>query len=168
MKIDKFDGEYNFLSNFYPCNVILDNLVYSTVEHAYQASKIINAEIRTHIQCLPSPGQAKRFGALIMNNSLNYHNCVLLEKRKDWLDVNIDIMYDLLKQKFTRYPNLKILLEKTGNAELIEGNYWKDTFWGVDINLGGENNLGKLLMMIRNENRGIRNGLEFYITKSSS
>lgn len=26
---------------------------------------------------------------------------------------------------------------------------WKDQCWGVDINLGGQNNLGKILMKIR-------------------
>lgn len=36
----------------------------------------------------------------------------------------------------------------TGDAELIEGNNWGDTFWGV-CNGRGENMLGKLLMEIR-------------------
>ena len=39
-------------------------------------------------------------------------------------------------------------LMDTGDAELIEGNNWNDTFWGV-CNNAGENNLGKLLMKIR-------------------
>lgn len=47
---------------------------------------------------------------------------------------------------------LSEMLEATGDAELIEGNHWGDTFWGV-CNGVGQNNLGKLLMAIRSENR---------------
>jgi len=50
---------------------------------------------------------------------------------------------------------MKIKLLETGDRELIEGNYWKDTFWGVYKDpLGhkhGLNHLGKLLMRIRFE-----------------
>lgn len=41
-------------------------------------------------------------------------------------------------------------LEATGDSLLVEGNWWHDTFWGV-CNGFGENNLGKLLMKIREE-----------------
>ncbi len=34
--------------------------------------------------------------------------------------------------------------------ELVEGNWWNDTFWGV-CNGEGQNNLGKILMKIRKE-----------------
>lgn len=42
------------------------------------------------------------------------------------------------------FPNKKAF------EELIEGNYWHDTYWGVCEGVG-ENHLGKLLMEIRNE-----------------
>lgn len=42
------------------------------------------------------------------------------------------------------------MLINTGDAELIEGNSWGDTFWG-ECNGIGENNLGKILMKIRKE-----------------
>jgi len=35
---------------------------------------------------------------------------------------------------------------------LEEGNWWFDLFWGVDIKTReGENNLGKIIMKVRNE-----------------
>jgi predicted NAD-dependent protein-ADP-ribosyltransferase YbiA (DUF1768 family) len=38
--------------------------------------------------------------------------------------------------------------------ELIEGNYWGDIFWGIDMNLDeGQNILGRLIMKIRKEIR---------------
>ena len=57
----------------------------------------------------------------------------------------------LLRQKFS--DQNKVLKEKllaTGEAEIVEGNDWDDTFFGV-CNGVGENQLGKLLMKIRDE-----------------
>ena len=62
-------------------------------------------------------------------------------------------MKELLRQKF-KSPILKERLLNTGDAYLEEGNWWKDCFWGVDINTGyGENYLGRLLMEVRSEIR---------------
>jgi predicted NAD-dependent protein-ADP-ribosyltransferase YbiA (DUF1768 family) len=36
MTIDKFEGEYRFLSNFYPQPVIFEGMLFPSVEHAYQ------------------------------------------------------------------------------------------------------------------------------------
>ena len=36
----------------------------------------------------------------------------------------------------------------TEDAELIEGNWWKDTYWGICDGVG-ENRLGQMLMWIR-------------------
>ena len=38
----------------------------------------------------------------------------------------------------------------TGDAELVEGNTWNDTYWGV-CNGVGHNHLGKILMQVRQE-----------------
>jgi len=58
-------------------------------------------------------------------------------------------MEELLFIKFGgKEPLLTRALIATGDTELIEGNDWEDTFWGV-CNGMGENNLGKLLMKVR-------------------
>ena len=59
-------------------------------------------------------------------------------------------MYEIVKDKFSRNPELRVKLLNTGDIELIEGNYWGDTFWGV-CNGKGENHLGKILMRVRKE-----------------
>ena len=42
---------------------------------------------------------------------------------------------------------------------LEEGNWWGDIFWGVDKKTGaGENNLGKILMKVREELRQASKG----------
>ena len=69
---------------------------------------------------------------------------------QDWNERKLIIMEDLVRIKFTIHPHLNNLLLRTGNAEIVEGNVWKDYFWGT-CNGKGENHLGKILMKIRKE-----------------
>jgi hypothetical protein len=66
---------------------------------------------------------------------------------KDWEDKRIKIMINLLLQKFGN-NELFLKLKNTGNQELIEGNTWGDTLWGV-CDGKGRNILGIILMEIR-------------------
>lgn len=134
MVIDSFSGNNRWLSNFYPCIVSYEGLEFHSVEHAYQAAKTTDLAMRAHICMLPRPQQAKHWGRRVV-------------LRPDWESVKQDIMLDLLQQKFSD-PELRELLDGTGDAELIEGNWWGDTYWGV-CNGVGENHLGKLLMRVR-------------------
>jgi len=136
--IKSFTGEYRFLSNFYPAVVVLDGKEYPTVEHAYQAAKTADEAEREKIRLAASPVQAKRLGKVV-------------SLRSDWDAVKLQIMEDLLRQKFS-IPHLKDKLLSTGDKELVEGNWWGDTFWGV-YEGEGENHLGRLLMKIRDELR---------------
>lgn len=61
-------------------------------------------------------------------------------------------MYEICLAKFTQHEFLKEALLATGDSELIEGNTWRDYFWGV-CNGKGQNKLGKILMRIRAELR---------------
>ena len=70
--------------------------------------------------------------------------------RPDWDDVKFKIMEQVVYEKFTQNPTLAQDLLNTGDRILKEGNYWKDLYWGVDLKTGeGENNLGKILMSLR-------------------
>lgn len=133
--VNKFRGPYRFLSNFWPSPVILNGITYPTVEHAYQAAKTKSKRLRKEIAACDTPGQAKRAGRKI-------------KLRPDWSDeLRLSIMEDLLKKKFSD-PILKSMLQDTAGRTLTEGNDWGDKFWGT-VNGVGENNLGKLLMSIR-------------------
>lgn len=133
--IDNFRDEYFCLSNFYLCLVIYEDKGYVSSEHAYQAAKTHNRKQKKQIQLAKSPRKAKKLGKV----------CDL---RDDWEDVKIQVMRDVLRNKFTRHASLRSKLLETGDATLIEGNTWKDTFWGV-YNGYGKNWLGKLLMELR-------------------
>lgn len=137
-RIDIFTGKYRFLSNFWFSEVILDGERAATVEHAFQAAKTTDTMARRRILTAPSPGIAKRLGREA-------------PLRAGWNDMKIGVMRALLRQKFSAHF-LRQLLIDTGDAELIEGNTWNDTFWGV-CNGVGENHLGKLLMEVRAECR---------------
>lgn len=135
-KIDSFRGEYRFLSNFWMVDIVNpeDRLTYPSVEHAYVASKTLDLRLRIQIRNIAKPGEVKKIGRM-------------LELRPDWEEVKLGIMKRLVLEKF-RNPELKQKLLDTGDAILIEGNTWGDTYWGV-CNGKGENNLGKLLMLVR-------------------
>jgi N-glycosidase YbiA len=136
MAIEDFRGDYRWLSNYHLCEVEFDTLTYPSTEHAYQAAKsMLPAEIRA-IREAKTPGDAKRLGQKV---------CM----RPDWEDVKIDIMRDLLRQKF-KHPELREKLLATGRQHLVEGNTWGDEFWGVHQG-NGLNHLGRLLMDVRAE-----------------
>lgn len=134
--INKFTGEYKFLSNMYPCIVEIEGQKYPSVEHAFQAMKSLDSNDRVAMSVCRSPEEAKQAGKL-------------LNLRSDWEQVKVDLMYQILKEKFSN-PELAQKLKSTEGEELIEGNTWGDNFWGV-YKGQGENQLGKLLMKIREE-----------------
>lgn len=136
--IGKFADEYEFLSNFYPAPIVDGDITYPTLEHAFQAMKCLDLVERRKIASCTSPGRAKRIGGKLRKRNM---------QRPDWERCKIDVMLGLLEIKF-RDPELRKLLLATGTQELVEGNTWKDTFWGV-YNGKGENMLGQLLMALR-------------------
>lgn len=135
--IDSFQGENRWLSNFWPCQVTLDGETYNSTEAAYVAGKTTGLEARRAIRALETPGQVKRFGRS-------------LKLRPDWGEAKVPLMLSLLRQKFSSGSALGDKLISTGSHQLIEGNTWGDTFWGV-CNGRGKNTLGKLLMQVRAE-----------------
>lgn len=141
MVISKFNGDFDFLSNFFSSPIRYEGMVYPTVEHAFQAAKTMDMAKRREIAGLPTPGAAKRAGRQVT-------------LRPDWEEVKVDIMETLLREKFSN-PHLNFCLRITDGHFLEEGNNWHDNFWGVchceRCGGNGRNQLGKLLMKIRAE-----------------
>lgn len=136
-KIDCFDGDFAFLSNFYPSLIKEDGLEYPTVEHYFQAMKTNDIYGRRLVAVASTPGKAKRIGRN-------------LRLRRDWENIKYDVMKHAVHEKFLDATLRKQLLS-TGDAYLEEGNTWHDNIWGnchcekcKDIQ--GTNWLGTILM----------------------
>jgi ribA/ribD-fused uncharacterized protein len=127
--IDSFTGAYEFLSNFSS-----EGEVRPSVEHHYQAAKTLDPAERERILKAPTAGQAKKLGRKV-------------ELREDWEQIKLWLMLELLLEKFADQELLEALLA-TGDATLIEGNWWGDKFWGV-CDDEGLNWLGRLLEIVR-------------------
>lgn len=108
--IDSFSGGYSFLSNFFPCKIKYEGIIYPTSEHAFQASKTHNMDERKKIAMVSGPGRAKRMGRKV-------------NLRSDWGAVRLGIMEAILRVKFAD-PDLLSRLLQTGSEELVEGNNW--------------------------------------------
>lgn len=144
-RILSFRDRHFFLSNFYPQPITYHNLTYPTSEHAYQAEKTDVQTMREEIRLAATPGQAKRIG----------QKAIL---RPNWEQMRLRVMEDILRVKFAPDTSCAHLLVMTYPKDLIEGNYWGDRYWGMVQNgktylWEGENNLGKILMRIREDLR---------------
>lgn len=137
-KIDNFRGEYYCFSNFSNHTVYHAGLFYKNSEAAFQAAKFLDEKIKEKFLYL-NPSDAKKLG-----------KSRKLPLRKDWEEVKDDIMYDIVRAKFSQHPKILKTLLETNDLELIEGNNWGDRYWG-QVNGKGKNKLGKILMKLRDE-----------------
>ena len=134
--IDNFSSKHHFLSNFYPEDMEYEGETYFSSEHAYQAAKATNEEDKQKVRRATTAYASKKAGRAIL--------C-----RKDWENVKEDVMLEVLRAKFSNLKLKEMLLE-TGEEELVEGNTWGDTYWGV-CKGKGKNALGRALMKVREE-----------------
>ena len=156
MIIDKFEGRWRFLSNFHPCEVEHQGIIYPSVEAYYVAMKCNNEQMlngrhytigdfREMIARLPNAAIAKSIGKK-------------MQVRKDWDEKKLDFMLYGVREKF-KDPALVELLLSTEDTSLVESNDWNDKFWGVSQGKG-LNHLGRILMKVRKEIREKESGVE--------
>lgn len=132
--IKVFRGDYFFLSNFYKCEVTYKGVTFLNTEAAFQGQKDLSRTLEFKDL---TPGSARKLGKTV-------------NLRSDWEKVKLRIMEEILRCKFDQNNDLKEKLINTGDRLLIETNNWNDTYWGVCKDKG-QNNLGKLLMKLRQE-----------------
>ena len=146
--IKEFRGQYYFLSNFYNAKVTWEGITYLNNESAFQSAKVTDYDTRLKFANL-DPSSGKRKGRNV-------------QLRHGWDNIKFDIMYEIVKAKFTQNEDLKVKLLATGDEELQEGNYWHDNIYGNCVcnkckSIKGQNNLGKILMKIREEIKYAKN-----------
>ena len=147
---DDFEGEqpFRFLSNFYRGMPLAEpDLGYQwpTGEHMFAGYKATNRWDRERILLAVTPDDAKAIG-----RSINL--------RPNWEEIKYDVMRLVLRIKFTLEREEGQLLLETGDRLLVEGTWWNDRTWGVDLKGAptgrpwggqGRNWLGALLMARR-------------------
>lgn len=138
-----FRGDFGFLSNFWGAPLVYQGIRYPTSEHAYQAQKLGSDPkfniLKMAIATVETPGKVKRMSRT-------------LKIRPDWEEVKVQIMREIVFEKFAQNPQLAGKLLATGDVRLEEGNGWGDTFWGIHKGQG-KNWLGRILMETRDQLR---------------
>lgn len=132
-----FRGEYGWLSNFAECPIEIKGIIYPSVENAYMSCK--NPEDKWKFFCRDNDASTVK------------KESKQIKLRENWDKIRLTAMKYCLLQKFTQEP-FKSKLLATGDENIVEGNYWNDTFWGVDLKQNpniGENHLGRLIMGVR-------------------
>lgn len=130
----KFQGPLLFLSNFYFCDIRFKGKTYPSSEHLFQSLKTLDPDLQERIRTHPPKG-LKAFAKTI-------------PLRDDWDDVKSAVMMMVLIAKFHQHPDLLEKLKAVPDEDLVEENYWGDTYWGV-TDEGGKNMLGKLLKLVK-------------------
>lgn len=138
--INQFKGDYTFLGNRFPCRFNWRGLAYGSAEAAFQSSKCVGESERKVFASCSADTAAQKGKDLVSYTG--------------WEEEQLDIMESILQAKFGQNPAMMKKLADTGKSILINGNSKHETYWGVDLySWEGENNLGKLLMKIREKER---------------
>lgn len=134
-----YEHEFYVFSNFSSFQIEWKGKLWPTSEHAYHSEKFDNENLKEEIR-----------------QTRSAHEALMLAKehrdeyRKNWDEVKLGIMKEILHAKVAQHPYVKKKLLESGTRELIEDS-WRDDFWGWGPNKDGENHLGKLWMEVRKE-----------------
>ena len=140
------------LSNHYRCAFDQGGKTFNSVEQCfmYHKAKEFGDEATAHaILCSEDLAHAKALGKKVQNF-----------QAKQWNNVRNGKMKDALRAKFDQNEELKLFLKQTEETVLAEANP-HDNYWGIGLSLEdkdtwdpdmwkGRNELGKLLMEVRN------------------
>lgn len=140
----KVSDPYGCFSNFSPHSIYLQGRRWPTTEHYYQAQKFAGSSDETlilTIQTLPTPEEAAAIG-----RNPGY------SVRPDWEQVKVPIMLEAVRIKFLIHSDIQAILLATGEEEIVEDSP-TDPYWGCGSDRQGQNQLGKILMQIRQEIR---------------
>ena len=126
------------LSTLFPHAIIFQQQSYPTAEHLYQSRRFRNhPEIAEKIR---TEARTPKHARYLANKNKN-------KQRNDWEQAKTIVMEEVLRLKF-KDPELQEVLKKTGNAKLVAATTW-DSYWGINKEGKGRNELGKMLMKLR-------------------
>lgn len=131
------NAEYGEFSNFAPYPITVRGKRWPTSEHFFQAQKFVSPRDQEEIRAANTPMLAARMGRDRKR-----------KLRRDWERVKIGIMREAVEAKFRQHEELRALLLATGEAKLVEHTE-NDDFWGDGGDGSGRNELGRVLMAVR-------------------
>ena len=131
------ENSYGCFSNFSDHSFYLDNKIWKTSEHYFQAQKFIETVHLDEVHQASTPRKAFDIG-----RDRN------LPRRKDWEEVKEDVMMKALEAKFRAHKDIFKILIDTGDSEIVEDSPF-DAYWGIGRSGNGKNRLGVLLMELR-------------------
>lgn len=137
-----YEQDFYVLSNFSAFTLQWMGIRFDTSEAAYHWEKFKGAgrdDIRAQIRLAPSAHEAFK----IAERNKAY-------RRPDWDAVKVGVMRRILRAKAEQHEYVRRKLLETGDRELIEDS-WRDDYWGWGPNRDGQNMLGKIWMVIRDE-----------------
>ncbi len=140
----KLNEPYGCFSNFSPHSIEIEGLVWSTVEHYYQAQKFVGTEdegLMTLIRNAKTPTEAAALGRDRTR-----------KLRPDWEEVKLQVMWQGVLTKFLKHTDIQAILLDTGEELIVEDSP-TDYYWGCGQEHTGQNQLGKILMNVRKEIR---------------
>lgn len=134
-------GEYGCFSNFYRAYIKVDGKAWPTSEHYFQAQKFAGTPHEEEVRAAKTAKLAASLG-----------RSRKLPLRRDWEGVKDAIMRKAVLAKFSQHAKLREILLGTGNAQLVEHTA-VDSYWGDGGDGSGRNQLGQILMSVREELR---------------
>jgi predicted NAD-dependent protein-ADP-ribosyltransferase YbiA (DUF1768 family) len=150
--ITSFKGKYAFLDLSAHCTVEYEGVLYNSAEIAFIASQYDNLYLRAQFNSAALPIYKAR------------ELTKRLQKRGDLTPkLALELMQEVVFDKFTRNPHFGELLVATGPQRIVAENNWHEQFWGrcvCNIRPGkygkktsciepGCNHIGKIHMLVR-------------------
>lgn len=136
-----FSHAFDPLNNWSAHALTIWGKLFPTVEHGFHYRKFDDTapEVAAEIIVATSPWAAMQIERKHVDR-----------RRKDWHDVKVGIMTELVRAKITQNEDVKSCLLNTGTKTIVENSPW-DNFWGIGHDGNGQNCMGKILMLIRDE-----------------
>ena len=140
----KVSDPYGCFSNFSPHGICIQGQDWQTVEHYYQAQKFVNSEDESLIPAITAAKTPEQAAALGRDRTRKI--------RLDWEGVKYQIMRQAVLTKFLTHLDIQDILLCTGDRLIVEDSP-TDYYWGCGLDKTGQNQLGKVLMSVRQEIR---------------
>jgi len=136
----KADQPYGCFSNFSPHPITINRIKWQTVEHYYQAHKLLGTPDQPLMEVIRQAETPEQAASIGRDRARTI--------RVDWNTAKQEVMWTAVLTKFLTHPDIQRVLLETGEESLIE-NSPKDYYWGCGKDGSGQNELGKMLMRVR-------------------